>query len=168
MPDVETRMLIGLQRTTARPAPLRAARALSRAGEHAAAWLAVAGAGAALAPRRRPDWVRAGGAVFAAHGLSVVVKRIARRVRPVHDDLVSHVAVPSRWSFPSSHATSTTTAAIVFAPLLGRWTLLVPPLMGWSRLALGVHYPTDVASGAVLGAAVGLASERHREGASSR
>jgi membrane-associated phospholipid phosphatase len=40
--------------------------------------------------------------------------------------------------------------------------------MAWSRLALGVHYPTDVASGAVLGAAVGLASERHREGASSR
>ena len=168
MTDVETRMLIGLQRATARPAPLRAARALSHAGEHAAAWLAVAGAGAALAPRRRADWVRAGAAVFAAHGLSVAAKRIARRVRPLHDDLVSHVAVPSRWSFPSSHATSTTTAAVVFAPLLGRWTLLAAPLMAWSRLALGVHYPTDVASGAVLGAAVGLASGRHRPRASIR
>lgn len=168
MTDVETRMLIGLQRATARPAPLRAARALSLAGEHAGAWLAVAGAGAALAPRRRADWVRAGAAVFAAHGLSVVVKRVARRVRPVHDDLVSHVAVPSRWSFPSSHATSTTTAAIVFAPLLGRWTLLAAPLMAWSRMALGVHYPTDVLSGAVMGAAVGLASQRQREGATVR
>lgn len=163
MTDVETRMLIGLQRATARPAPLRAALALSHAGEHAAAWLAVAGAGAALAPGRRPDWIRAGAAVLAAHGLSVVVKRVARRLRPVHDDLVSHVAVPSRWSFPSSHATSTTTAAIVFAPLLGRWTLVAPPLMAWSRMALGVHYPTDVLSGAAMGAAVGLASERTRE-----
>lgn len=168
MTDVETRMLIGLQRATARPVPLRAARALSHAGEHAGAWLAVAGVGVALAPRRRAEWVRAGAAVFAAHGVSVVVKRVARRVRPVHDDLVSHVAVPSRWSFPSSHATSTTTAAIVFAPLLGRWTLLAPPLMAWSRLALGVHYPTDVLSGAVMGAAVGLASERQREGATVR
>ena len=162
MADAETRFLIALQRTTARPAGLRAARTLSHAGEHAAAWLGAAAVGALVAPRRRAEWVRAGSAVLAAHGLSVVVKRLARRVRPVHDDLVSHVAVPSRWSFPSSHTTSTTMAAVVFAPLLGRWTLLFVPLMAWSRLALGVHYPSDVLSGAALGAAVGVASERRR------
>lgn len=169
MPDVETRILIGLQQATVRPATLVPARALSHAGEHAAAWLATAAVGTLLSPRpRRVDWVRAGAAVFAAHGLSVVVKRVVRRVRPVHADLVSHVGVPSRWSFPSSHATSTTTAAVVFAPLLGRWTLLAPPLMAWSRMALGVHYPTDVLTGAAMGAAVGLASERHRKGATAR
>jgi membrane-associated phospholipid phosphatase len=167
--DVETRFLIGVQRTTAHPATLRPARALSHAGEHAAAWLATAAVGAVVAPAgRRGDWVRAGTAVLAAHALSVVVKRVARRIRPVHEDLVSHVAVPSRWSFPSSHATSTTTAAVVFAPLLGRWTFLLPPLMGWSRMALGVHYPTDVLTGAAMGAEVGLASERQRKGASAR
>jgi undecaprenyl-diphosphatase len=160
--DVETRMLIGLQRATARPNTLRPARALSHAGEHAGVWLAAAAVGVVAAPRRRSDWARAGTAIFLAHGLSVVVKRLARRIRPVHADLVSHVGVPSRWSFPSSHATSTTTAAVVFAPLLGRWTLLLPPLMGWSRMALGVHYPTDVLSGVALGAAVGVASERRR------
>lgn len=169
MTDVETRILIGLQRATVSPATLRPARALSHAGEHAAAWLATAAVGTIVAPRRRRvDWLRAGAAIFVAHALSVVVKRVARRIRPVHADLVSHVGVPSRWSFPSSHATSTTAAAIVFAPLLGRWTFLLPPAMTWSRMALGVHYPSDVLSGAVMGAAVGLASERHRKGAAAR
>jgi membrane-associated phospholipid phosphatase len=167
--DAETRFLIALQRATTRPSTVVPARVLSFAGEHAGVWLLTAGAGAAFGPPpRRPAWLRAGAAVFAAHGLSVVVKRVARRVRPVHADLVTHVAVPSRWSFPSSHATSTTAAAVVFAPLLGRWTFLLPPLMGWSRMALGVHYPTDVLIGAVLGAAVGMASERRREEAAAR
>jgi undecaprenyl-diphosphatase len=167
--DVETTFLVGLQRATVHPWTLRPARTLSHAGEHAALWLATAAAGAVAAPRaRRTDWVRAGAAVFVAHGLSVVVKRVARRVRPVHDDLVSHVAVPSRWSFPSSHATSTATAAVVFAPLLGRWTFLLPVVMAWSRMALGVHYPTDVLTGAAIGTAVGIASERQRKGASAR
>jgi membrane-associated phospholipid phosphatase len=40
--------------------------------------------------------------------------------------------------------------------------------MAWSRMALGVHYPTDVLTGAAMGAAVGLASERHRKGATAR
>jgi len=160
--SVETNILIGLQRATARPATLAAARAMSHAGEHAAAWLALAGAGAAVDRSRRREWVRAGAAVFVAHASSVVLKRVARRLRPEHDDLTTHVSTPSRWSFPSSHATSTTTTAIVFAPLLGRWTALLPPVMAWSRMALGVHYPTDVLAGTALGAAVGILSERRR------
>jgi membrane-associated phospholipid phosphatase len=160
--NLETTILIGLQRATARPTTLAPARALSHAGEHAAAWLAVAATGAAVDRRRRRQWARAGAAVFVAHAVSVVVKRVARRVRPVHEGLATHVSTPSRWSFPSSHATSTTTAAIVFAPLLGRWTLALPPVMAWSRLVLGVHYPTDVLSGTALGATVGILSERRR------
>lgn len=161
--NVETKLLIGLQRATARPATLAPARGLSHAGEHAGAWLAAAAVGAAVDRRRRRDWVRAGAAVFAAHAISVVVKRVARRVRPLHDELTTHVSTPSRWSFPSSHATSTTAAAVVFAPLLGRWTALLPPVMAWSRMVLGVHYPTDVLSGTALGAVVGVATLRGRE-----
>jgi len=158
----ETDFLIGLQRATARPTTLAWARGLSHAGEHAAAWLAVAATGVAVDHGRRREWARAGAAVFVAHAISVVVKRVARRVRPVHDDLATHVSTPSRWSFPSSHATSTTTTAIVFAPLLGRWTALLSPMMAWSRMLLGVHYPSDVLAGTALGAAVGIISERRR------
>jgi membrane-associated phospholipid phosphatase len=96
-----------------------------------------------------------------------VVKRVARRVRPSHASLITHVATPSRWSFPSSHAASTT-AAVVFAPLLGRPVLLLPVGMAWSRMALGVHYPTDVLVGSVLGAVIGAASENRRQFAVGR
>jgi membrane-associated phospholipid phosphatase len=160
--NIEPKILIGLQRATARPVTIASARTLSRAGEHASGWLAAAAVGTVLDSRRRKDWARAGGAIFAAHALSVVVKRLARRIRPEHEGLTALVATPSRWSFPSSHATSTTTAAVVFAPLLGGWTMAVPPLMAWSRMVLGVHYPTDVLSGTALGAAVGVLSERRR------
>jgi membrane-associated phospholipid phosphatase len=75
-----------------------------------------------------------------------------------------NVGTPSRLSFPSAHAASTTAAAI----LIGRATglplpvLLVPP-MAMSRILLGVHYPSDVAFGVALGAAVaGIARKSAR------
>jgi membrane-associated phospholipid phosphatase len=159
-PTGETRLLVALQRRTATSATVPVARMLSHAGEHAGLWLAAGALGAAVDAPRRRQWVRATGAVLLAHGASVVLKRVARRVRPVHPALATHVGTPSRWSFPSSHATSTTTAAVVFAPLVGRWTLVLPPVMAWSRLALGVHYPTDVLSGAALGGVFGLLGTR--------
>ena len=160
--SAETKFLVALQGATARPTALVVARGLDRAGAHAATWLATAAVGACVDRGRRADWGRAGAAVFTAHAASVVVKRAARRVRPSHASLVEHVITPSRWSFPSSHAASTTAAAVVFAPLLGRSVLLLPVAMAWSRMVLGVHYPTDVLVGTTLGALVGLASERRR------
>ena len=148
-------MLLAVQRRTAGPRTLPVARLLSAAGEHAAAWLAAGLVGAAVDPRGRPQWVRGVVAVLASHGSSVVLKRVVRRVRPAHASLSAHVAVPSRWSFPSSHAASTTTAAIVYGRLLGTPApAVVAAAMAWSRLALGVHYPSDVLSGAALGTAV--------------
>ena len=157
----EIRVLAAIQRRTGAPAAVRAARALSLAGEHAGAWLALAGAGAVVDRPRRASWLRAGAAVLVSHGASVVLKRVVRRVRPEHASVLTQVGVPSRWSFPSSHATSTTTAALVLAPLLGgrAWAAL-PPAMAWSRLLLGVHYPSDVLAGTALGALVGAASRR--------
>ena len=82
------------------------------------------------------------------------------RTRPDHPAIAVNVGTPSRLSFPSAHATSTTAAAL----LMGRITglplpaLLIPP-MALSRLVLGVHYPSDVATGVVVGAAVAKATE---------
>ncbi len=158
-------MLLAVQRRTAGPRTLPVARLLSRAGEHAAAWIAAGLVGAVLDARARQHWVRALLAVLASHGSSVVLKRVVRRVRPAHASLSAHVAVPSRWSFPSSHAASTTTAAIVYGRLLGTpVTALVAAAMAWSRLALGVHYPSDVLSGVALGTTVAAVAPVARTG----
>ena len=96
-----------------------------------------------------------------AHGASIGVKRVVRRARPDHPSVEVRVGTPSRLSFPSAHATSTTAAAVLYGRLLRRplVPVLVPP-MALSRLVLGVHYPSDVVAGSALGAVVALAVRR--------
>ncbi|MFZ0714492.1 phosphatase PAP2 family protein, partial [Mycobacterium sp.] len=91
---------------------------------------------------------------------AVVIKRLVRRPRPHHPAVAVNVSTPSSLSFPSAHATSTTAAAILLArvtglPLPG---MLVPP-MALSRVLLGVHYPSDVATGVAVGVLVAAATE---------
>jgi membrane-associated phospholipid phosphatase len=85
-----------------------------------------------------------------------VVKRVVKRTRHDDDSVLVLVGTPSRLSFPSAHATSTTAAAVLYGGLTGRRLspLLVPPMLV-SRMVLGVHYPSDVVAGSVLGAAIG-------------
>jgi membrane-associated phospholipid phosphatase len=155
-PRGEDAVLVAVQQQiAARPGVLSGARALSHFGEHSAGWVGVSLLGAVLRPARRRAWLTAGAGAFLAHAAAVVIKRIVKRQRPAHPAIAVNVGTPSRLSFPSAHATSTTAAAI----LLGRVTglplpvVLVPP-MALSRLVLGVHYPSDVVTGVAVGAVV--------------
>ena len=130
------------------------ARGLSHWGEHALGWMGSAAVGAGIDKRRREGWVRVGAAAFLAHAASVVLKRIVRRKRPDYPYVRVGVKTPSTLSFPSSHATSTTAFLVAVSRLTGRKApLLGVPVMMASRMVLGVHYPTDTAVGAAIGAA---------------
>ncbi|OBA57673.1 hypothetical protein A5647_22880 [Mycobacterium sp. 1100029.7] len=158
-PRGEVAAMVAVQSALAdRPGVLATARGMSHFGEHSFGWLLVELLGAFLNERRRRDWLVAAGGTFAAHAAAVLIKRVVRRKRPHHPAVAVNVGTPSQLSFPSAHATSTTAAAV----LMGRATglprgasaaVLVLP-MALSRILLGVHYPSDVAFGVALGAAV--------------
>ncbi|MET0603868.1 MAG: phosphatase PAP2 family protein [Baekduia sp.] len=143
------------------PATERAVARFSHLGEHAALWLAIGTAGVIFDRPRRQRWRRALAAVGAAYVANVAVKQVVRRPRPVFEDLPQLIGTPTQLSFPSSHATSSFAAARAYAPLLGAAGPAVYPLaaaMAATRVYLGVHYPSDILAGALLGTLVGGAT----------
>ena len=154
-------LLAALRRGGNNPYAAATAKALSRAGEHGALWLAAGLTGAAADPGRRPAWLRATALVGTAHLVSMGAKRVVRRPRPALPGAPPLLRTAGRHGFPSSHAASATAAAVAFAPLLSPSP--VPALAAaicLSRLVTGVHYPTDVAGGALLGAVIVQAARR--------
>ena len=130
-------------------------RAYSKLGEHGALWLAIAAAGAALDPGRRPLWLRAGGTVVAAFVANQAIKLAVRRPRPQLDDLPPLIHTMSNRSYPSAHATTCGAAAVAFRDLLPTAALPTAAVtMALTRPYLGVHYPSDSVAGFALGAAV--------------
>lgn len=100
---------------------------------------------------------------------NVALKNIVARVRPynVVSGLTSLIGTMPDFSFPSGHTGSSFAAAVVmFLRLpkkIGVPALILAFLIGFSRLYIGVHYPSDVLGGALIG--TGIALFIHRESA---
>ncbi|MFF8094241.1 phosphatase PAP2 family protein [Streptomyces sp. NPDC016675] len=148
--DMDHRIVTALRACGTDPRVAGAARALSWAGEHGALWLAAGLAGATVDGARRGAWLRGTALTAGAHLVSMGVKRVVRRPRPAH--VVPLVRTAGRHSFPSSHAASAAAAAVAFGALGIGAVRPVAAAVCVSRLVVGVHYPSDVAAGAALGA----------------
>jgi len=134
-------------------------RRFSSLGEHAALWLAIGATGAAVDAGRRDRWLRAAGAVVTAYVLNTALKLVVRRKRPHLEALPALISTPTSLSFPSAHASSSFAAARAYSSLVPAAPLYaVATAMALSRVYLGVHYPSDIAVGALLGTAVGTAA----------
>jgi undecaprenyl-diphosphatase len=90
--------------------------------------------------------------------LNYLVKLIVRRPRPVLEGLPPLGGAPSSLSFPSAHATSSfavATAMFRVDPATAG-VFVVAIVLSLGRPYLGMHYPSDVLAGALLGLALGL------------
>jgi undecaprenyl-diphosphatase len=99
-------------------------------------------------------------------GAVSLLKWLVGRVRPC-DALAWCAAVsapsPGGGSFPSGHAAGSFAFATFVAlrfPRFGPLAYVFAVLVAWSRCVLGVHYPTDITAGALLGAAIGAGIAR--------
>lgn len=136
-------------------------------GEFGALWAIVGAIMIALNKHRT-----FGIAIFVAIALVVVfgeigLKHLIARPRPFLLDpslATTLIDLPSSYSCPSGHTASSFAAATVLCltPLVHRWLKPVAVgaagIIGFSRLYLCVHNPTDVLFGAVLGIACGVAA----------
>ncbi|MCZ9355487.1 phosphatase PAP2 family protein [Streptomyces mutabilis] len=146
---------------TSTPTLDRALRRLSHAADHSKISLSIAAALATAGARpRRAALVGLGAVAMTSAASNLLGKRLVRRARPDREaarvTVDRYVPMPASASFPSGH----TASAVAFATAVG---VVLPvaavPLgalagaVGYSRVHTGVHYPGDVAAGAVLGIA---------------
>lgn len=96
-------------------------------------------------------------ALILSHLVVQVVKRTVVRARPAKvERFVSLVTEPDCFSFPSGHATASMSVALVYGSAFPLWAvplLLLALLVGFSRVRLRVHYPSDVLVGQLIAAA---------------
>jgi membrane-associated phospholipid phosphatase len=143
------------------PRIVRGIELFSRSGEHGALWYAVGALGWAYAKPgtgQRKAWKRGVIVTGLAYGLNYAVKVGVKRPRPQLEGLPPLTSVVSKLSFPSAHATTSFAAAACYSRALPAASPVfygTATALATSRPYLGVHYPSDVLAGTVLGTVAG-------------
>lgn len=105
--------------------------------------------------------------LFADGLVDGIIKQLAERWRPSNDPTFKYMVQvvddirPKGYSFCSAHAANTMSLAVFFSLLIRSKmltiTLVIWSLINcWTRLYLGVHYPSDILCGMIIGNIVGI------------
>lgn len=106
----------------------------------------------------------AGAGLVVSLGTSYILKKVVDRPRPAEEHpFIQPPIIETDPTFPSGHATAAFSAATSLSLTARKWYVVVPAYLwagtvAYSRLHLGVHYPSDVLAGALIGAGSAWAS----------
>ena len=133
---------------------------ITRFGDGGIFWIAVAACCLAARPSRKMGYSMAAALLIGLVVGNLLLKPLVARIRPF--DLVGFgpllISAPTDFSFPSGHTLHSFSCATVIWRYYRGWgwgAYLLAALIGFSRLYLFVHYPTDVLAGALLGIGIG-------------
>ena len=125
-------------------------------------WIVLCGLMLLFPKTRKAGIAGAVGLVFSLLFTNILIKHLVNRTRPwlVLEGLVPLVVERDPNSFPSGHTSAAFAAAAAWYPTLPRkWMgaagLALAALMGLSRLYVGVHFPSDVLCGFLVGTLCG-------------
>jgi decaprenylphosphoryl-5-phosphoribose phosphatase len=133
-------------------------KVLGRSGNNGAIWFGICLVLAHFDSSNREAWAICAVLGPVAIALNYLVKLAVRRPRPVLEGLPPLGGAPSSLSFPSAHATSSFAVATAMTRVdsLGALAFVLALALSLGRPYLGMHYPSDVLAGALIGVALGL------------
>ncbi|HET8566585.1 MAG TPA: phosphatase PAP2 family protein [Solirubrobacterales bacterium] len=158
MQDLDSRLLRWMRTHGHSPGVEEAAISLGKAGNNGLIWLILGLTLAVIDNGRWESWLICALLGPAAIGLNYLVKLAVKRPRPVLEGLPPLGGAPSSLSFPSAHATSSFAVATAMCRVdpATSAAFAVALALALGRPYLGMHYPSDVLVGALLGIALGL------------
>jgi len=106
--------------------------------------------------------LKSGLSILMTVSVSTMLKYIVNRPRPytTYSD-IQKLSSDFTPSFPSGHTTSAFCTATSLSLMYPKWYIIVPAyswatLVGYSRMHMGMHYPSDVLAGAILGTGLSI------------
>lgn len=163
--DLDSGFLMYIQEFMRNDAATRTFRGITTLGNAGAVWIAISLLLLVPKKTRRIGCMGLLALVLSLLFNNMLLKHLIARSRPYDciRGLIPLITPPTDYSFPSGHtAASFAVGVLLFRKLPKRYgipALVLAALIGFSRLYLGVHYPSDVLAGALLGTGISYTAE---------
>lgn len=134
---------------------------LSRLGDAGLIWLIIIAVLLITPKYRRAGLTALLAIVFSLIICNLILKPLIHRARPyeLYDYITVLIKYPTDFSFPSGHVSSSFAVSVALTCSFkkkGVWFIILAALISFSRLYVGVHFPTDILAGIVTGIVSGL------------